>query len=169
MCNRYSLVAAAERLQHRFEVELLDQIALPAMIRISDQAPIMTTDGFRMAAFGLLVAGKRIFNARSETWEERDLFKDLQPCLIPASSFWESSIEFRPSAEDLLVFPGVLRAGEFAVMTMEPDAVVSPHHDRMPVCLKKEQQASWMDSRHLELHYLARLKAIINQPSLDFS
>lgn len=151
MCSRYALIAAADRLQQRFDKEVMDQLVFKPEIRIGDMGPVVTREGIRLGRFGLKSHDqKAVFNARSETWEQKQLFQHLEPCLVPATSFneWSSSKEkfdFGSDDGELLVFPGLMQNGAFVILTCEPDAVVKPIHDRMPVCLAHADEDRWLD------------------------
>jgi putative SOS response-associated peptidase YedK len=106
-------------------------------------------------------------NARSETAERsgsfRDAFKERH-CVIPADGFfeWTGPKEarqphwfHRPDGK-LILFAGLYESwsasggtpGEwertFTILTTEPNQVMRPIHDRMPVILQGEQIEEWL-------------------------
>ena len=170
MCSRYGLIAAADRLQQRFDQKALEELIFKPEIRIGDLAPIVTREGLRLGKFGLTGHNKRpVFNARSETWEQKKLFLELEPCLIPATSFWEWSpakriFEFGPELDEFLVFPGLFGKGAFAILTCDPDDIVGPIHDRMPLCLPRDTETDWL-ARVLPKS-TSRLRVVAGQSSL---
>jgi putative SOS response-associated peptidase YedK len=110
--------------------------------------------------------GYKMINARAETVAEKPAFKAAmrrRRCLIPAQGFYEWSSEdgkrqpwFITSviAEDILAFAGIWEhfespAGELiesvAIITCPANDLVAPIHDRMPVIVKLEDDARWLD------------------------
>jgi putative SOS response-associated peptidase YedK len=170
MCSRYALIANADRLQQQFDRELMEELIYRPEIRIGQLGPIVLRQGIKLSEFGIRTSeGKRVFNARSETWRDKPLFRDLQPCLVPATAFWEWSqekekVEFVPDELEFFVFPALVSTREFAILTEEPDEVVRPIHDRMPICLDPRNADGWFD-RDLPKKR-ARIRKVIEQASL---
>ncbi|HEX3292883.1 MAG TPA: SOS response-associated peptidase, partial [Solirubrobacterales bacterium] len=103
--------------------------------------------------------------ARAETVAEAPAFRDAfetQRCLIVADGFYEWRAEetgkkplwiTRPDRE-AFAFAGLWAAARgadgsqvhsCAIVTCPPGEVVAPIHDRMPVILEQEAEASWLD------------------------
>lgn len=110
--------------------------------------------------------GAKLFNARSETAGEKPSFRNAlkrRRCLIPASGFyeWQASKEggkqpfwIRRKDGGLLALAGLWETwqgpnGEeldtCAILTTDPNEVMAPIHDRMPVILGKDAYAAWLD------------------------
>jgi putative SOS response-associated peptidase YedK len=111
-------------------------------------------------------SGPPLINARAETLRSQPAFAESfreRRCLIPADGFYEWRGEgkgktpiwiSRPDGE-LFVFAGVWAAlpqrdgsGELhscAIVTCEPNSLISPIHDRMPVVLSSEHEGEWLD------------------------
>jgi putative SOS response-associated peptidase YedK len=112
-------------------------------------------------------SGRPLINARAETIDEQPAFRDSfreRRCLIPADGFYEWREDedgkhpmwiSRPDG-DLWAFAGVwaslkARDGEgepvvsCAIVTCEPNELVRPIHDRMPVILAPEAEEAWLD------------------------
>ncbi len=109
--------------------------------------------------------GKRLFNARAETVAEKPSFRNAfrkSRCLIVADGFYE----WRKEGKAKRPFYFHLRSGKpfgFAglyerwaspdhqplltctIITTEPNTLVEPIHDRMPVVVPKEQEGFWLD------------------------
>ena len=110
--------------------------------------------------------GRPLINARAETLESQPAFKESfheRRCLIPADGFYEWLTDergkrplwfSRPDGE-LFAFAGIwaelsARSGDgvlhsCAIVTCEPNGLVRPIHDRMPVVLRPELEAGWLD------------------------
>lgn len=107
-------------------------------------------------------------NARAETIDTKPAFRDAfrrRRCLVPADGFYEWRTEggkkmpyrFTLSDGGLFAMAGVWdhwkpRAGQqgepvdsFTVIVGEPNELVRPIHDRMPVILSPEDWAAWLD------------------------
>lgn len=115
-------------------------------------------------------------NARSETLFEKTMFKSLMKrkcCLIPANGFYEwqkagkEKIPYwiYPKQEEYFTFAGVYdewhnpHTGEIitstAIITTEPNAIMRPIYNRMPVILEQKDWDLWLDSK------------VVNQDSLN--
>ena len=117
--------------------------------------------------------GSRMINARAETLAEKPSFRTAlsrRRCLIPADGFYEwqdsmgdlvggkksprTPMHIRLRDGGLFAFAGLwdewhapdgspLRS--CTVITTAPNAVTAPIHDRMPVILRPEDEALWLD------------------------
>lgn len=109
--------------------------------------------------------GGPLINARAETIEEQPAFAESfreRRCLIPADGFYEWKTDergkrpvwvSRPDGE-LFAFAGIWarleRGGgepavhSCAIVTCAPNAMMRPIHDRMPVILAPDAEASWL-------------------------
>ncbi len=104
-------------------------------------------------------------NARAETLLERPMFRPLvkgRRCLIPATGFYEwgqvdgrkQPYFFTTTDQEVFAFAGLYdlapggedgEAGSYTLITGAPNAVVEPIHDRMPVILRPDDEAEWLD------------------------
>jgi putative SOS response-associated peptidase YedK len=104
-------------------------------------------------------------NARAETLLEKPMFRSLvktKRCLIPANGFYEwqrtggakQPYLIRPTDQTTFAFAGLYDeapgedgepVGSFAIITTGPNAVMAAIHDRMPVILRTEDEAEWLD------------------------
>src|SRR5262249_9451018 len=118
-----------------------------------------------------LDSNRPLINARAETLTEQPAFRDSfaeRRCLIPADGFYEwreSELGKQPvwihrGDADLFAFAGIWAAlatdernGEghgdavhsCAIVTCEPNELVRPIHDRMPVILEPGSEDAWLD------------------------
>jgi putative SOS response-associated peptidase YedK len=110
--------------------------------------------------------GPPLINARAETLRSQPAFAESfreRRCLIPADGFYEWRAEGKGktpiwasrSDGELFAFAGVWAAlpqrdgsGDLhscAIVTCEPNALIRPIHDRMPVVLSPEHEGDWLD------------------------
>jgi putative SOS response-associated peptidase YedK len=110
--------------------------------------------------------GARNINARSETAASKPTFKEslaTRRCLIPADGFYEWQKKEKGKLPHYifnkdgtpLVFAGLWsswkdpgsgeRLKTCTILTGEPNDLVAPIHDRMPVALPAEVWAPWLD------------------------
>lgn len=93
------------------------------------------------------------FNARSETWREKPVFRAGKPCVIPMDGWyeWRDKAPFLVSREDgrpLLVAGLWDRCGDVVSCTiLTTDAVghLADLHHRMPRVLGDGEVAAWLD------------------------
>lgn len=107
----------------------------------------------------------RQINARAESALKRPAFRDAfvhRRCAVPADGFFEwigtkearRPIWFHSPHGDLLLFAGLYESWldpqtsewqrTFTILTTEPNRVVEPVHDRMPVILLPERVDEWL-------------------------
>lgn len=108
--------------------------------------------------------GARLINARSETAATLPSFRgpfQKHRCIVPASGFfeWEKTADgkqpyyIKPKDGSVLAFAGLWDRWtasadtvieSFTILTTEPNEVVAPLHDRMPVILSHDAIDSWL-------------------------
>lgn len=103
-----------------------------------------------------------VINARSETADQKPLFRDgmeQRRCLIPASWYfeWERSNNhkiknaIKTAGSSMIYMAGIYRifngAPEFTILTREPADCICHIHDRMPVILPQEVTKDWLNTR----------------------
>ncbi len=112
--------------------------------------------------------GNRMINARAETLLEKPSFKRLvgtKRCVIPADGFYEWRREGKRKVpvwvglkkREPFVFAGLWdfwrdrESGRelytFTIITCEPNALLRPIHNRMPVIYDREMGLQWLDPR----------------------
>jgi putative SOS response-associated peptidase YedK len=123
-------------------------------------------------------SGPPLINARAETLQRQPAFAESfreRRCLIPADGFYEWRNDERGKTPiwvsrpdgDLFAFAGVWAAipardgsGDLhscAIVTCEPNELVRPIHDRMPVILSPTHEARWLEPDLAEADLLSLL------------
>lgn len=114
--------------------------------------------------WGYRLGTRQIINARSETAQEKPLFRDgmvQRRCIIPASGYYEWEHKggkripyaIRPEEEPTLYLTGIYRlepteAGlhpVFTILTQQAAPGIAFIHPRMPVILPKEAAKGWLE------------------------
>jgi putative SOS response-associated peptidase YedK len=125
-----------------------------------------------MLRWGLVPAWQReprnaalLINARAESLQDKPAFREAferRRCLIPADGFYEWSGASRQREAWLIkagdgrpfAFAGLWEppagrepghVGTCAIVTTEPNALMKPIHDRMPVILPETDWNAWLD------------------------
>jgi putative SOS response-associated peptidase YedK len=121
--------------------------------------------------------GNRMINARAETVAEKPSFKRLlknRRCLVLADGFYEWRKEgkgkvpmwFKLKSGDPFVFAGLWDAWKqpdgallrtYTIVTTEPNEVLAPIHNRMPVMLSDRDAREWVSADEIG-HSLSLLK-----------
>lgn len=121
--------------------------------------------------------GSKMLNARAETVWSKPAFKGLirrKRCIIPADGFYEwmkttaGKQPFRIALRSRELFslaglydtwlkPDGSKLSTCTILTTEPNALMSPIHNRMPVILKQEDEAMWLDRSQQNQQSLNRL------------
>jgi putative SOS response-associated peptidase YedK len=172
MCGRYELEDYME-LNQRFGVQtVLSGLAPRYNVAPTQMMPVITAespDELQMMRWGLVPFwskdGKGLINARAETLDSKAAFKrslQFRRCLVPAGGFYEWQrtattkqpffIHLRDAK--LFAFAGLYStwrslSGEviptYTIITTEPNELMAPIHNRMPVILQRDDEAAWLD------------------------
>jgi putative SOS response-associated peptidase YedK len=110
--------------------------------------------------------GNRMINARAETLTELPSFKplvDRRRCIIPADGFYEWRKEGKRKVPmwiylrnrqlfglaglwDVWRKPDGKKVESFTIITTEPNELLRPIHNRMPVILSPDAEEQWLDA-----------------------
>ena len=121
--------------------------------------------------------GNRMINARSETLAEKPSFRTAfkrRRCLIPADGFYEWKREGKAKKPMLITanpgglfaFAGLWETWKqpddswlltCAIITTSANEFMKSIHDRMPVILPRESEASWLDPEEQDTAMLSEL------------
>jgi putative SOS response-associated peptidase YedK len=176
MCGRYTLYLDDDSILNAFELdELLVDWGPTYNVAPSQQVLAMTGDQPRAAAglkWGIDIHSEReqkdiqLINIRSETVLEKGHFRQprYKPCLILANGFYEwrrdaarQPFFFHLKNNEPFAFAGLLTTEKqadketrvCAILTCQPNNVVSGVHNRMPVILQKEKMKEWLQAQSL--------------------
>jgi len=122
--------------------------------------------------------GRPLINARSEGAARLPSFREAfhhRRCLIPADGFYEwKVVPFQSKRQPMhlcrrdgrpFAFAGLWEppspepgaAGSCTILTTEPNALIRPIHDRMPVILSPADFEAWLDPAHPDPEALEEL------------
>lgn len=174
MCGRYYINAGIDAEELREIMDAVnrrsrgDGVKTAGEVFPTDTVPViarsraLAPSAFAMAWGYTLPDGRRVINARSESAEEKPLFRDgmrQRRCAIPASCYFEweragkdkAKYAIRPAGRGLMYMAGIYRLAngraEFAILTRDPAEDIAFIHNRMPVLLPAERVAAWLDPR----------------------
>jgi putative SOS response-associated peptidase YedK len=175
MCGRFVLNVDPAMLQTAFDLSSVPQFAPRYNIAPTQAAPVITNENPKDAElyqWGLIPSwakdvsvGSKMINARAETVEEKPAFRAAfkrRRCIIPASGFYEwqqrddgkQPMYIHLKDDPLFGMAGlweVWRDPEgkelrtFTILTTAANDFMRPIHDRMPVILKPEHYALWLE------------------------
>lgn len=173
MCGRYSLEARPEEIAEAFA--LAEAIAFAPRYNIAPTqtvpvvrvAPDTTDRRLDMIRWGLTPGKRNLINARAETVGSKHTFRESfesRRCLVPATGFFEwqklgdvkQPFYIRPFAGDIFAFAGIWGPARdkdgalvdaFAILTTEPNELMAPIHDRMPVILDPDSYKLWLNPK----------------------
>jgi len=111
--------------------------------------------------------GFRMINARADTVSVKPSFRNSfrrQRCLIPANGFYEWQTDgkkktpyyFTLKKEPLFAFAGLweewtdqnnMKLQTYTIITTNANKLIKPIHDRMPVILKPQNEATWLNEK----------------------
>ena len=123
--------------------------------------------------------GSKMINARSETLLEKASFKRLvstRRCIIPADGFYEwkkqgsskqpmrivmcdGDIFSMAGLYDIWIDPDGKKVSTCTIITTTPNSLIADIHDRMPVILRRDDEAEWLSrDNHDESSLMALLR-----------
>ena len=185
MCGRYwlepqtdaELLRIIDQLQ-RVDSEL--RVKTDGEIRPGDGVPALCLSragnvrAFAMAWGYAMPDGRRLINARSETADQKPMFRDgmrARRCALPMSAYFEwehrsrekTKYRIAPEEEGRYFLAGLYRLEEggpaCTVLTAEAAPEVAFIHDRMPVILPEERVDEWLHGGDVELDRNPPLRA----------
>ncbi len=121
--------------------------------------------------------GNRMINARAETILDKPSFKPLltrRRCLIPADGFYEwkkssagsQPYHIRRQDGGLFAFAGLWEEWSSpdgsplqtcTIITVEPNELMAPIHNRMPAILERADEKLWLEAASKDVFALVRL------------
>ena len=175
------------RVEPRFNVAPTQEILIVVERAPGDRTPEIATWGF--SPHWLRVGKARRsppINARAETLLQSPMFREAltgRRCLIVADGFYEwqptpgnsvrTPMYVRLKGGGLFAFAGLWAPGKAgtrptaAIVTTRPNDLVAPIHNRMPVILRPEDEAAWLDPREKDLPKLQALLAPLPTDRLE--
>ncbi|HVE12523.1 MAG TPA: SOS response-associated peptidase [Elusimicrobiota bacterium] len=170
MCGRYAVTRSTEELARRFAGELVPGAAAGRHnVAPGQDAPVVlggTSRRLAAARWGFPLGGARAaINARAETLEARERFRDCLParrCLVPADGFYEwprsarrkeGPFLFQAPSGGLFAMAGLWEpcrgtcgtwSASFCVITVPANDLLGAVHERMPALLRLEDEERWL-------------------------
>jgi putative SOS response-associated peptidase YedK len=134
-------------------------------------------------------AGFKMINARAETVASKPAYRipfERKRCLIPADGFYEwkkgpdgktkqpmriilkdESVFSMAGLYDTWTAPDGRKISTCTIITTKPNRLMEEIHDRMPVILRKEQEAAWLDRNNRDLTGLLEMLAPYPAEQMD--
>ena len=183
MCGRYAIHANPEVVALQFALDEAPEFKPSYNVCPGTDVLVVRTDreAHRVARehrWGLIphwakdpAIGNKLANARGESLAERPAFRDAfrqWRCLVPASGFYEWQTRagrkypwyFRPLDAELFALAGITAlwrgVRSVSLITTDPNELMRPIHDRMPVIVAPEDYAAWLDPRQRDARELMR-------------
>ena len=163
MCGRFSLSSNLEELKNKFSNEISGNFPAKYNISPGQNSVVISLKKndlyLNQIQWGFKVPklSKLVINARSETINEKPLFKNSfqqNRCLIPANSWFEWNNENKPylikhKENDIIAFAGLQRLEEnkersFVIITAEAGRNLKTIHKRTPLVINKENFLFWL-------------------------
>lgn len=174
MCGRTSLFQPQPEIEQRFDAKFEQEYEPRYNIAPGDDLVVIHNDdpetltfdewGFVPTWADDFNAGPRPINARAETVAENNLFQasfEQRRALVVADGFYEwegtrgGTQPYRITMDDndLFAMAGIWSQWKedaqtqstVAILTTEPNDVMEPIHDRMPVILEPNEESTWLD------------------------
>lgn len=166
MCGRFYVDDETAREIEKIARKIDQKMAKMGDVHPSEPALILRALKGEMVSevlkWGYDAAGKNIFNARSETVQERPMFRydyEDRRCIIPAKKFYEwkksggkqkEKYDFFSEGETLFL-AGIYHkdpdGDRFTILTREAEGCMVGIHNRMPVILTHGDMEKWLFSK----------------------
>lgn len=187
MCGRYQFTAeqCAEILQIIQEVDRRHGAGAwtPGEIRPTATAPVLvsTNEGIHpeLQSWGYKMPGNLVINARAETAADKPMFRASvasQRCVIPSTGFYEWDAQKRKYRFNLLGEEALYMAGLYAardgkpcycILTTQANESMREVHHRMPLVLRKDQIAPWLEQPQAAGDFLRMTPPLLSKVSAD--
>ena len=169
MCNRFRSISEWSQIPRQLYRGPAVNFEFNPNVAPTETVPVLIArDGSAIARFGInrIGPGGRprppLLNARTDGMRKGQFRTHLkkQRCVMPAGGFYEWRDEgakppyyFSRRDGKPLMLAGIWQEAEykgdkriaFAILTEEPNELVAPYHDRMPLALSDEKVAFWLD------------------------
>jgi putative SOS response-associated peptidase YedK len=170
LCRFFDIPLIASLLEPRFNIAPT-QGALVVRSKPADGAREIALLKWGLVPFWAkdTAIGSKLINARSETAAEKPSFRDAfrkRRCLIPTTGFYEwqrrkggkQPFHIRMKGGGLFAMAGLWerweKSGEpletCTILTTEPNELMAPIHDRMPVILSSADFPAWLGEKPTE-------------------
>jgi putative SOS response-associated peptidase YedK len=183
MCGRYAIHANPEVVALQFALDKAPEFKASYNVCPGSEILVVRAarDGRRVARphrWGLIphwakdpAIGNKLANARGESLAERPAFRDAfrqWRCLVPASGFYEWQTRagrkypwyIKPLDAELFALAGITALWNgvrtVSLITTDPNELMRPIHDRMPVIVAPEDYARWLDPAEHDVAELMR-------------
>ena len=188
MCGRYQFTAeqCAEILQIIQEVARRHGTGAwtPGEIRPTATAPVLISsveEGIHpeLQSWGYKMPGNLVINARAETVADKPMFRTSvasQRCVIPSTGFYEWDAQkrkyrFNLPGEEALYMAGLyaVRDGKpcYCILTTQANESMREVHHRMPLVLRKDQIAPWLEQPQAAGDFLHMTPPLLSKVSAD--
>jgi putative SOS response-associated peptidase YedK len=168
MCGRYYIEISDEELREitqtaekRAETRYRDMsidMKKEGEIYPSNVVPVITASGVSPMKWGFAMSSKKLLiNARFETWNKKQTYKNCKLCLVPASGYYEWKADTDPKVKykffqegQTLFLAGLYKEIEneipkFVILTREAVGEAAKIHNRMPVILSSKAVPETLD------------------------
>jgi putative SOS response-associated peptidase YedK len=173
--SRFQIAEGVDQLRLSFNVT--PGMTMPVVVKQSPNRLALMEWGFLPHWAKDPRAAHRPINARAETVATSRMFGSAfrsQRCLVPASGFYEWQATpagkqpywIRVKGGELFAFAGLWEAWHdpdgdelrsYVILTTAPNALMAPIHNRMPVMLRPEDEALWLNPDEADLDRLTAL------------
>ena len=165
MCNRFNAAVKVDQIEKMFSAKAVENLAYSASYNVAptDRVPfILEKDDqereIHLGRFGMPTFATPVqTNIRLEKAQNLKFLKSRR-CIIPSPGFYEFAAIgpkekqahfFTPAEPDgLFAYAGSWKETPnglaFAIFTTEPNEIVAPVHDRMPVLLAAPDWPRWL-------------------------
>lgn len=168
MCGRFRLDISPKEIQNFYNmIKAIDHnykdhenwFQSPLDRHPGSQAAVLTAEGIQAQTWGFPFDKKLVFNARSESVHDKQMFSSLlesNRCIIPASMFfeWSEKRKFNISTQAPYFFMAGLWRPEptaeginnhFVILTTEANQEMEKIHTRMPVILEPNSLGDYLN------------------------
>lgn len=173
MCGRYALYST-DMLAGHYGSELPHDVPANFNAAPTQTMPVMTPAGLQLMRWGFIPRwakdekiGYKLINTRSESVFEKPMWRNAvhyQRCLVPANGFYEwkrtsdskTPYYFYLPGEPLFSFAGIWSTWQhegkewktYSILTTTPNKEMEPIHDRMPVIVRADDEATWLNAEN---------------------
>ena len=156
------------------EGDIFPGYKMPVLIKGDDKAKVrLMTWGYKGFS-----GGKNIINARAETAEEKQLFRQdiaLRRCAVPANGFYEWTHDdkkikyyFSVDGSEMIFFAGMYnKDGEYVIITTDANQYMEDVHTRMPLIIERKELLLWLNDDRYTQYFLKKRDTVLSRTASE--
>ena len=177
MCGRFSMTMIARLLEEETGKKVPEDYK--PSYNVAPSQNILVDNGFALAmqrwGYQPEWASKGVINAMQESLNVKPFWRGAKRCAVLADGFYEwkktgeQKTPYRITPDALFCFAAVYddKTNTVAIVTTEPNSLMKPIHNRMPIMLEIKDSKAWIDDAKIKQLAEKKLRAYKVSPQVN--